>query len=167
MRVIDLALKDLSQLTRDWKSAAFLVVMPIVFTIMFSFVFGGAGGEEDPRLPVGFLDRDSGSVLSGSLLDLLKASDVIRPEVLAESDGKDVEKMVQDEDLAAVVIVPSGYGEHLRASAVDGRLTVLVGETSTAGMTAQSEIQAAAARVAGAVQTAHHRGLRTRGWFCG
>ena len=155
MRVIDLALKDLSQLVRDWKSAAFLVAMPIIFTLMLAFVFGGGGGEEDPRLPVGFLDRDGGSVLSGSLLDLLNTSEVIRPKVLEESDADDVEKMVQDEDLAAVVIVPAGYSEHLLASAADARLTVIVDQASTAGMTAQNEIRTATARVAGAVQTAY------------
>jgi ABC-2 type transport system permease protein len=155
MRVIDLALKDLSQLVRDWKSAAFLVGMPIIFTIMFTFVFGGAGEQEDPRLPVGFLDQDGGSVLSGSLLDLLNTSDVIRPDVLGESHADDVEKMVQDGDLAAVVIVPPRYGEQLQASTTDARLTVLVDEASPAGMTVQNEVQAAAARVVGAVQMAH------------
>jgi ABC-2 type transport system permease protein len=155
MRVTDLALKDLSQLARDWRSAAFLVGMPIIFTLMFTLVFGGVGGEEDARLPVGFLDRDGGNVFSDSLLDLLNTSDVIRPEVLEESDAVDVERMVQDENLAAVVIVPAGYGVHLSASAAGARLTVLVDEASTAGMTAQNEIQAAAARHGGAVQTAH------------
>jgi len=58
MRVIDLALKDLLQIVRDWKTALFLVAMPIVFTLFFGFVLGDAFGEEDPRLPVGYVDHD-------------------------------------------------------------------------------------------------------------
>ena len=34
MRIIDLALKDLLQIIRDWKAAFFLIVMPIGFTLL-------------------------------------------------------------------------------------------------------------------------------------
>jgi len=54
MRVIDLTIKDLTELVHDWKAAVFLVIMPVAFTLLFGFAFGGfGGGEEDPRLPVG------------------------------------------------------------------------------------------------------------------
>jgi ABC-2 type transport system permease protein len=153
MRVIDLALKDLSQLVRDWKSAAFLLVMPIVFTLMFGLVFADAGGQEDPRLPVGFLDRDGGSLLSAGLLDLLDASEVVRPEVLAADEADDVEKKVREGELVAAVIVPAGYGERMLAGDLDS-LTVVVDLASAAGSTVQGEIRAVAARLAGAVQAA-------------
>ena len=81
MRVIDLALKDLLQVVRDWKAGLFLVAMPVLFTAFFGFIFS-AGGESDPRLPVGLVDRDAGSALSTSLHGLLEASDVIRPVML-------------------------------------------------------------------------------------
>ena len=67
MRIIDLLLKDLKQLTRDWKAALFMVIMPIAFTLMFGLIFSPTGGEEDPRLPVGLFDRDGESVLSTHL----------------------------------------------------------------------------------------------------
>ena len=38
MCVIDLALKDLMQTVRDWEAAAFLLVMPIVFTRLMGFL---------------------------------------------------------------------------------------------------------------------------------
>jgi len=153
MRVIDLALKDLSQLVRDWKSALFLVAMPVVFTVMFSFLFGG--GEEDMRLPVGVLDQDGGSVLSVSLTELMQGSGVIRPQLLEEDDAGGIERMVRNEDLAAAVLIPAGYDEHLRLPAGDARVRVILDESSTAALTAQNEIQAAVARLAGAVQAAH------------
>ncbi len=161
MRVIDLAIKDLTELVRDWKSALFLVIMPIAFTLLFGFAFGGfGGGEQDPRLPVGFIEspgpqsRDGGR-LSASLLSLLDASGAVRPVVLEgkEADADSAEKQVQDEDLAAVVIVPAGYSDKLLTGELI-QLVVIVDEGKPAGLTAQGEIQAAALRLAGAVETA-------------
>jgi ABC-2 type transport system permease protein len=161
VRMIDLLLKDMKQLVRDWKAAAFLVVMPIVFTLFFGFIFAGTTAEEDPRLQVGFLDQDGGSVLSTHLLGLLNASDAIRPIELEDEDVDDVEKSVGDEELAAAVIIPAGYSERtLRLASgqaqagAETRLTVIVDGTTVAGSTAQSGIQVAVTRLQGAVQTA-------------
>jgi ABC-2 type transport system permease protein len=153
MRAIDLALKDLRQLVRDWKAATFLVAMPVIFTLMFGFAFGGFGGAQDPRLPVGFLDRD-GSALSASLRELLAGSDAIRPVVLeGDRDTAEVEKQVQEKAWAAAVIVPGGYGEGLLNGQLP-TLEVIVDPNSSAGQTAQGEIQAAAGRLVGAVEAA-------------
>jgi len=149
MRIIDLAVKDLKQLVRNWMTAMFMVIMPIGFTIFFSFIFGGMSG---PRLPVGFIDQDSGSVLSTHLFDLLDASDTIRPVVWEESIER-VEKDVSDGDLAAAVIVPADYGERILAGE-DVALTVIVDGGTAAGSTAQSAIQAAVTRLRGAVKVA-------------
>ena len=46
MRVIDLAIKDLTQIVRDWRAAIFLLIMPIAFTILFGFAFGGFGNDD-------------------------------------------------------------------------------------------------------------------------
>jgi ABC-2 type transport system permease protein len=156
MRAIDLAMKDLMQLMRDWKTAAFLLAMPIVFTLMFGFAFGGfGGGEEDPRLPVGFLDQDGDRTVSTGLLELLEASDAIRPVLLEgrDADVDRVEQQVRDQDLVAAVIVPAGYGQSLLAGE-DARLVVIADEGSSVGLAVQSEIQAAAVRLAGSVQAA-------------
>lgn len=150
MRIVDLAVKDLWQLARDWKSALFLVIMPILFTLMFGFVFGGFGGQEDPRLPVGLLDRDEGP-LSEALVDLLGASEGIRPVWLDETADADAE--VREAHLAAVVTIPTGYGEQVLAGEA-AALSVLVDTASTAGNTALAEIQTAASRAAGAAQAA-------------
>ncbi|MBN1978250.1 MAG: ABC transporter permease [Anaerolineae bacterium] len=149
MRIIDLTLNDLKQIVRDWKTALFLVVMPIGFTLFFGVIFGG---EQDPRLPVGFIDQDGGSVLGPHLLDLLDASDAIRPIVSDESIER-AEKKVSDEEWAAAVIVPAGYSERVLAGE-DIALTVIVDGSTAAGSTAQTAIQAAVARLQGAVKTA-------------
>jgi ABC-2 type transport system permease protein len=155
VRAIDLAVKDLLQLVRDRKSAIFLVALPILFTLLMGFIFGGGGSSgEDPRLPVGFVDQDPGH-LSASLLALLDASDVIRPIALEgrDTDPDRVDEQVREADLAAVVIVPSGYGERL----LEGeplQLEVIADKGSTTGLTVEGEIQVAVACLAGAVQAA-------------
>ena len=161
MRIIDLALKDLSQLVRDWKAATFLLIMPIAFTLLFGFVFSGEGAQEEPRLPVGFLDQDDGSVLSTHLLHLLTASAAIQPIVLESADPEGLMEQVVEGDLAAVVIVPAGYGQHALGPA-DGlalRPKVIVDLDSIAGHAAQTAIQATVARLMGSTQAARLSGL--------
>lgn len=151
MRAVDLMIKDLQQLVRNWMTPLFLVVMPIGFTLFFGMIFSG-GGQEDPRLPVAFVDQDGGSILSIHLLGLLDASDAVRPVVSDESVTR-VEKRVSDADLAGAVIVPSGYSERVLAGK-DVPLTVIVDSGAAAGPVAQTTIQAAVMRLHGAVKAA-------------
>jgi len=154
MRVIDLALKDLLQVVRDWKSALFLVIMPIAFTFFFGLIYGGIGGKNDPRLPVGLVNHDQAGTLSASLQNLLEASDAIRP-VLLEGDKADkAADSVRDEDLAAAVIVPIGFSERTLRSGEEVRLTIIVDQSTQAGQTALNAVQAAATRLLGTVETA-------------
>jgi ABC-2 type transport system permease protein len=152
MRIVDLMIKDLQQLVRNWMTPVFLIAMPIGFTLFFGLIFSGTGGENDPRLPVAFVDQDGGSTLSTHLLDLLDASDAIRPVVSDESVAR-VKKKVGDEDLAAAVIVPAGYSERVLAGE-DVPLTVIADGGTAGGLTAQNSIQVAVARLRGAVEAA-------------
>lgn len=153
MRVLDLTLKDLLQLVRDWKSAFFLVVMPVVFTLMFGFFFGGmGGGDGDPRLPVGLVDRDGGAVLSESLMTLLENSELVRPE-LQELELEELEQRVRDQELAAGLVIPAGYSEQGLSGGLPS-LTLIVDASSVTGSTLSGEFQAAVNRLAGAVRTA-------------
>lgn len=152
MRIIDLTINDLKQIVRDWKTALFLVAMPIGFTLFFGVIFGGVGGEQDPRLPVGFVDQDGGSVLSTHMLDLLDVSDAIRP-IVSDESVEHAEKKVSDEDWAAAVIVPAGYSERVLAGE-DIALTIIVDGGTTAGSTARGSVQTAVTRLQGAVKAA-------------
>lgn len=151
MRILDLALKDLSQIVRDWKAAVFLLVMPIIFTLFFGMIFGGTSQSDvDPRLPVGLVDQDNGR-LSPYLLDLLEDSEVIRIQAL--DDASELEKKISDEDFAAGIVIPSGYS----ASLLDGEpvaLTLTVDPASNAAVTIEGEIQAAVNRLLATVRTA-------------
>lgn len=152
MRVVDLALKDLTQILRDWKSALFLAAMPIVFTIFFGLMFGPGAGN-DPRLPLGFVNRDPGSVVCDDLQSLLETSDAVRLVVLEGEQAERAGEMVRDGDLAAALIAPAGFGERLLAGE-DPRLTFVVDSKSPAGRTAGNAVQAAVTRMLGSVEAA-------------
>lgn len=155
MRVIDLAVKDLTELVRDRMAAVFLLIMPVVFTLMFGFAFGGFGvGQADPRLPVAVNDED-GSRLAAGLLGLVDQSSAIRRAAREGSEAEiaQLEQAVQEGDLAAAVIVPAGYGGDLLAGG-QPRLIVIAKSGDLAGQAALREIEAAATRLAGAVQVA-------------
>jgi ABC-2 type transport system permease protein len=152
MRVIDLALKDLLQIVRDWQTALFLVVMPLIFTLFFGWI-SGSEAANDPRLPVGFVGRDQSSALSTGLQGLLEASDAIRPIILEQEQVERVGELVRDEKLAAVVIVPAGFTEQALAGE-DPRLTIIVDPNTPAGRTAGHAAQAAVTRLMGAVEAA-------------
>ncbi|MBN1178238.1 MAG: ABC transporter permease [Anaerolineae bacterium] len=154
MRVIDLMLKDLLQTVRDWKTTTFLVVMPVIFTLLFGFIFGGGGGDgADLRTPVGVIDQDAGRLLSTRLLDLFEASDVVRPVLLEDGDLDGALAMVADEEIGGVVVIPAGYTDQALAGG-DARLTVVADTSTGAGSTVEMGVQALASRLIGAAQTA-------------
>jgi len=155
MRTLDVAWKDLSQLLRDWRSAAFLVGAPILFTLLMGVMMGGLGGsadEEDPRLAVGVLDRDGGAAAGGLIL-LLENAEAVRPVVVAEEDAEGLEKQVGDGKLAAAIIIPAGYSEGL-FDGKDARLEFIVDESSDAGSNSGQAVRAVLFRLRNAFETA-------------
>jgi len=152
MRAIDLAYNDLLQILRDKQTALFLVIMPVAFTLLFGFLFGGfsARTEEDPRLPIGYLDQDGGA-MADQLIRFLEASTAVRPVNLGEGDDPD--EMVAQEDLAGAVIFPAGFSAALKGEQPISA-TVIVEEGTPAGMTALGEIRAGLNRLQSAVRAA-------------
>jgi len=149
MRILDIALKDLLQVIRDKKSLLFLVLMPIAFTLIFGFAFRWQ--EKEPRLPVGWVNRDPGGALSTELHNLVAANVAIEL-VTVEGDDAYLTRQVQDEDFAAVAVVPKEFS--VRALAGETVPLTLIVPNSMAGQTATTAIQAAAKRLLGAVQAA-------------
>ena len=153
MKIIYLAINDLKQLLTDWKSVVFLLAMPIAFTLMFGFIFGGMGsGDVDSRLPVGILDQDNGS-LSSYLLGLLEDSEVIRLVYNEETSLETLREQVGDGDLAGVVVIPAGYSRAMLEGEPIQLILILESGAATS-ITIQSDVQVAAARLNSTVLTA-------------
>ena len=154
IRVIDLALKDLYQIARDWQSALFLIVMPIAFTLMFGFIFSDAGGgDTDARFPVGVLNLDAAEAVSAQFIVLLDTAAVIRPVVSTDDDAVALAQQVADGALVAALVIPSGYGEQLRGD-VPVTLQIVAEGNTNAGHVAQTEVQAVVARLMIAIKAA-------------
>jgi len=153
IRILDIALKDLRQLMRERETFLFLLLMPIIFTLLFGYAFGGFGsGEGDPRLPVGYLDED-GSPISRQLHGLLANSEVLRLDEDSARAPDELERLVSEDDLAAAIIVPAGFGEAaLAASPLP--LALIADIASSAGSAVQSEALVATQRLMSAVRTA-------------
>jgi ABC-2 type transport system permease protein len=147
-RILDLAIKDLRQITRDRKSFIFLLIMPIAFTLLFGFAFGG-NSTADSRLPIGLADED-GSELSARLAAMLGASEVVRIE--NEGGAAGLSQQVADEAISAAVIIPPGYGD---SSLAGNPMAVMVVGGGQAGFTVDGEVQKYTARLQNAVQAAN------------
>jgi ABC-2 type transport system permease protein len=153
IRIIDIALKDLMQLSRDFRTFMFLLIMPIVFTFLFGFAFGGfGGGNSDSRLPVGYISQDNHWV-TNSLHDLLDKSEVIRLDENVFHSASDLEKLVADGDLAAAIIVPQGYGQAMLKNK-EVRLIVIADRGTQAWTTVEAELLTLTNRLDSAVRTA-------------
>jgi ABC-2 type transport system permease protein len=153
IRIFDIALKDLLQLSRDFKTFMFLLIMPILFTFLFGYAFGGfGGGDSDSRLPVGYISQDDNWV-TDKLHGLLVESEVIRLEEYFSLSPSDLEKLVADGDLAAAIIIPDGYGRTVLKNKTV-RLIVIADTGTQAWTTIESELFTVASRVDGAARTA-------------
>ena len=115
MRILDLALKDLSQMFRDKRSLLFIVVMPIAFTFFMGFAYrSGIDNTEnaDTRIPLALVDPEPESRLNKMLFTRLASSDSIRVIPMTEAEAMDA---FHEGEVAGVLKVPSGFSEQVEA----------------------------------------------------
>jgi ABC-type multidrug transport system permease subunit len=157
MKFIDIALKDLYQIFKDWEPVIFLVIAPIIFTIMFGFMFGGFSGPGDEvtdnRLPVQLIDQEETN-LSKSITTYLENSDILRVEKsTTTNDLSKYKQAVADQTIAAAILIPDSFQKIVMGSG-DIPLEVILDENTTAGISVLQEIQSAISRLQTAAQTA-------------
>jgi ABC-2 type transport system permease protein len=150
MRILDLALKDLSQVLRDKQSLLFLVAMPIVFTVFMGFAYQGMVKPQDPRLVLGWADADPAGQLSRQLRAVLEDSQAVR---LVEVDPADAEAPVRKAEVAGVLIIPADFSR----KALTGdpvQLVLLADDLSTTGQSLYQVLRAPVAQAMSAVEIA-------------
>ena len=150
LRILDIIQKDIMQITRDFRSFMFLILMPVMMTFLFGFAFGG--GTSDSRIPVGYLSQDDYWV-TDKLHDLLVASEVIRLDESPLASPSDLERLVANGDLSAAIIVPSNYGRDLVRDK-SNRLIVIADTNTAIWTTLEAELLSSISRVDGAARTA-------------
>lgn len=140
MKIIDLIVKDLSQIFRDKRSLFFLIGMPIAFTLFMGFAYrsGEAGEPQDPRFSLAWVNTGSVDDLSQMLYDRVEKSEVLKP-LRMEKDA--ALESLERGDVDGVLIIPSGYGQQAGDALVAGQsnesliwqITLVVDTTSSKG----------------------------------
>ena len=153
MRIIDLALKDLSQMLRDKRSLLFLVVMPIVFTFFMGFAYrAGNDGAADHRLPLAVVDPQPEAVLNEMLVNRLDSSEEIRLELLSEADAMEA---FYRGDVAGVLVIPDGFSELAAAGRLaDAQLTLIAESASAQGQSLYQLLRVPVSQLMSAVEIA-------------
>ena len=130
--------------------------MPILFTLFFGFILNpvySADSAKDNRLAVGIINQDVDGLIAPDFVDLLNQSESIRPTSIEDTSSDQVNQQLTDGDLAAVVIIPAGYSDHL-LSGQEINLQVIVDQNTVAGQTAATTLETAANRLLRALETA-------------
>ena len=92
--------------------------------------------------------------MAASLQKLLEGSEVIRPVLLKNEELEQFNQMVEDGDLAAVVIIPPGYTNQLLADQ-QTMLEVIANASQPGGRTASRALETVTGRLLGTVEAAH------------
>lgn len=152
MRMLDLALKDLTQITRDKRSLLFLVAMPIVFTLFmgFSYQSGAKNAPADSRLALGWVNNDPDGLLAQQLHELLSNSDSIR---LVELKADTAAEEVRRSKVVGALIVPSGYSERLLTEA-PAPLSLIADTSAPAGQSLFQALRAPVTQLLSSIETA-------------
>jgi ABC-2 type transport system permease protein len=134
----------------------FFLILPIIFTLILGGGIPAAGAPADSRIMIPVANEDN-SVAAEAFLSVLAASETFRPESMTRDEA---EKLLKDNDVAAFLIIPSGFGSGLSAENVAGgggsELILRVSPNSNIGVAAEQEVQRAAAAMARPQLVARH-----------
>lgn len=153
MKILDLAIKDLSQILRDKKVLLFLVVMPIVFTLFMGFAYnaGDAGDENaDTRLGLAYVDPQAESRLSQMLFARLEESDAVKVIRLEQAEALD---SLRRGEVAGVLVLPGDFDEQARAGKVP-QLALIAESNSSAGQSLYQLLRVPISQLMSAVEMA-------------
>jgi len=114
------------------------LVLPLVFTVVIGL---GMRSDGDARFRVAVVDRDH-DALAANLLDRLRASEVVRPEVMDEAAALD---LLKNQDVSAVVTVPGNFTARLRAGTTSD-LELQLQSSSVSGAAIREAVRSATAQ---------------------
>ena len=128
MKILDIALKDMTQSFRSMIAIMFMFVVPILMTGMFYIMFGGSGGDDEgfvlPTTKVILVNQDTGDI--GAALAASEAStseDIAQNPEYANitSIGDLITELFQSDELAEVMdVMVAEDADHAR-EAVDNQ----------------------------------------------
>jgi ABC-2 type transport system permease protein len=134
MRTVAIVIKDLKQMFKDWKVALFLVVAPILFTILMGVAFSGAGAEKDNRLSIAWINNDNQSGMAAAFGKALQMTGDIKLEERQPDQYEKMKTDVRQNRLAGALVVPEGFGKQILNGKV-AQIEVIVNEGSSEAAT--------------------------------
>jgi ABC-2 type transport system permease protein len=114
------------------------LVLPLIFTVVIGL---GTRSDGDARFRVAVVDRDR-DALAAKLLERLRASEVVRPEVMDEAAALD---LLKKQDVSAVVTVPANFSARLSAGTTSD-LELQLQSSSVAGAAIREAVRSATAQ---------------------
>ncbi len=150
MRIIDLILKDLSQLVREKRTLLFLVVMPVAFTFFMGFAYRGVGddGDADPRIALAVVDPEPDADLNQEFYARLERSDSVRPIQMDEFSAMEA---LSDGEVAGVLVFPVGFSERW-VGGETAQLSLIADPTTTEGQALYQILRAPVSQLLSAVE---------------
>jgi len=108
--------KDVVIFLRDRRALMVSVLTPIVVAAFFGSLFGGGGGDNVSRVPVGVTDLD-GSVFSKAVVEDLAHDQSLATELMP---GERAHQLVKTGKLRAAIVIPAGFGAAVPGALLGG-----------------------------------------------
>ena len=152
MKIFDLALKDLSQILRDFRALLFLVAMPVVFTLFMGFAYNaGESGSQDVDARLGLaVVIENPSRLAEMLFTRLEGSDALKPVRMPRVEALEA---LQRGKVAGVLLIPAGFGEQGMGGA-SPQLTLITPPDSSDGQSLYQLLRVPVSQLMSAVEIA-------------
>ena len=106
-----LTVANFKSFTRDRAALFWTLAFPLLFILLFGFIFEGGGDGEGLR--AGWVDED-GSTASGQLRAAFAAQEASE---LVDLDREPALEQMRQGELETVLVVPTGYGDAIAAAA--------------------------------------------------
>jgi ABC-2 type transport system permease protein len=127
-----LTVANIKSFTRDRAALFWTLAFPLIFVFLFGSIFSGGSNEQS----IGFADEDR-SAHSAELKTILETQPNIK---LVEATEDELVAQMKDGQLAAVLVVPSGYGATIDSKAGTATITVYTDPSQAAAQAATFQL---------------------------
>jgi ABC-2 type transport system permease protein len=140
MKAYQLALKDMKQAFRSLFALAFMFLIPILITTLFSIMFNGGGDEDQVEpafqlsvIPIQLVNQDQGQM--GALLADILSSEALSDflDVTQAGDEVSARQAVDQQDAQVAVIIPADFSAALSTSGLQTEVELYQDPTLSIG----------------------------------
>jgi len=140
MKAYQLALKDMKQAFRSLFALAFMFLIPILITTLFSFMFNGGGDEDQGEpafqlavIPIQVVNQDQGQM--GALLADILSSEALSDLLAVTQAGGEVSarQAVDQQSAQVAIIIPAEFSAALTTSGLQTEVELYQDPTLSIG----------------------------------